>query len=73
MIDFTHTIYLPCGGSASLFNNKDDGIGYRCNKCGVVVGRGEEQDFCQSEAEKYKVMEVLGGKGWDYLEGKQED
>jgi hypothetical protein len=26
---------------------------------------------CSGEAEKYKTLEMLGGRGWDYANGRQ--
>jgi hypothetical protein len=56
-------MYLPCGGTA--YFDESSGISYRC-ECGAVVGSIGQSQFCKDEAEKYRVIEALGGKGWDY-------
>ena len=57
---------LPCGGVA--YFDESSGISYRC-ECGAVVGSIGMPAHCKTEAEKWRVMELLGGKGWDYFEG----
>lgn len=59
---------LPCGGTA--YFDESSGISYRCETCMAVVGSIGMPAHCKHEAEKYRVMELLGGKGWDYLEGE---
>lgn len=54
---------LPCGGTA--YWDESSGISYRC-ECGAVVGSIGMPKACQDEADKYEVLKVLGGKGWDY-------
>lgn len=54
---------LPCGGTA--YFDESSGISYRC-ECGAVVGSIGMPQYCKDEAEKYRVIEALGGKGWDY-------
>ena len=56
-------MYLPCGGTA--YFDESSGISYRC-ECGAVVGSIGMPGSCQEEAKKWKVIEALGGKGWDY-------
>jgi hypothetical protein len=56
---------LPCGGTA--YFDESSGISYRCETCMAVVGSMGMPDHCKQEAEKWRVMELLGGKGWDYL------
>lgn len=58
---------LPCGGTA--YWDESSGISYRCEDCMAVVGSVGMPKHCQNEAEKWRVMELLGGKGWDYFEG----
>jgi hypothetical protein len=60
---------LPCGGTA--YFDESSGISYRCETCMAVVGSMGMPDHCKREAEKYRVMELLGGKGWDYFEGAE--
>ena len=62
------TIHLPCGSRAWF----DGGFCYRCEDCFAVVGSVGQPDRCQAEAEKYKALKALGGKGWDYETGTQE-
>lgn len=54
---------LPCGGTA--YWDEMSGISYRC-ECGAVVGSIGQPQACKDEMEKYQVIEMLGGKGWDY-------
>ena len=56
---------LPCGGTA--YFDESSGISYRC-ECGAVVGSIGMPQYCKDQADKWRVMELLGGKGWDYLE-----
>ena len=63
MSDLLDPMLLPCGGVA--YWDESSGISYRC-ECGAVVGSIGMPKACQEEAEKYKVLEALGGKGWDY-------
>jgi hypothetical protein len=55
---------LPCGGTA--YFDESSGISYRCIDCMAVVGSMGMPSECKTEAEKWRVMELLGGKGWDY-------
>ena len=61
---------LPCGGTA--YWDESSGISYRC-ECGAVVGSIGMPKHCQDEAEKWRVIELLGGQGWDYLSEKTLD
>lgn len=56
-------MHLPCGGTA--YFDESSGISYRC-ECGAVVGSIGMPQSCRDEMEKYRVIETLGGKGWDY-------
>lgn len=56
---------LPCGGTARF--DESSGISYRCEDCGAVVGSIGMPSHCKEEAKKYEVIELLGGKGWDYF------
>jgi len=61
---------LPCGGVA--YFDEDSGISYRCELCNAVVGSIGMPKYCKDQEEKWRVMELLGGKGWDYnLEPKE--
>lgn len=55
---------LPCGGIA--YFDEDSGISYRCELCGATVGSIGQPQRCKDEAQKYRIWEELGGKGWDY-------
>jgi hypothetical protein len=63
-------IFLPCGGVARF--DESSGTRYRCDECGAVVGSVGQPTSCQEEADKWKNLKTLGGKGWDYELGKQE-
>lgn len=65
-MDLLDPMPLPCGGTA--YWDESSGISYRC-ECGVVVGSIGMPKHCKDEAEKWHVIELLGGKGWDYFEG----
>ena len=65
-----NTIFLPCGSSA--YFDESSGISYRCDECGAVVGSVGQPTSCQEEADKWKMLKTLGGRGWDYERGKQE-
>lgn len=60
-------MFLPCGGTA--YFDESSGISYRC-ECGAVVGSIGQPRSCVEEAKKYKVLEALGGKGWNYKTGE---
>ena len=63
-------IYLPCGGRARWDSESD--MGYRCESCFAMVGSIGQSRHCQEESQKWKILKVLGGKGWDYERGYQE-
>lgn len=69
MIERYDPMPLPCGGVA--YFDESSGISYRCGDCMAVVGSIGMPPRCKQEAEKYRVMELLGGKGWDYLNGAE--
>lgn len=62
-------IYLPCGARA--FFDEASGLGYRCERCFAMVGSIGQPQHCVTAANEYKMLESLGGKGWDYRTGKQ--
>lgn len=62
-------IFLPCGGTA--YFDHGSGISYRCETCFAVVGSIGQSQRCADEAQKWRNVEALGGKGWDYKTGKQ--
>ena len=64
-------IHLPCGGTAHF--DLDSGISYRCEDCMAVVGSIGQPQRCKDEAKKYDDWRILGGVGWDYVEGKPEE
>jgi hypothetical protein len=61
-------LILPCGGTAHF--DEGSGIGYRC-ECGSVLGSIGMPKHCSDIAEQYKMLEMLGGRGWDYANGRQ--
>ena len=63
-------IYLPCGSSARWDSESD--MGYRCTSCFAIVGSIGQSDRCHEEANKWKTLKALGGRGWDYYMGRQE-
>ena len=64
-------IHLPCGGTA-IFDD-DSGIGYRCEDCMAMVGSVGQPTRCKEEAKKYDNWKLLGGKGWNYKTGCEEE
>lgn len=64
-------IKLPCGGVA--FFDEDSGISYRCELCGAVVGSIGQPQHCKDEAKKWEAWKALGGEGWDYFDGFEEE
>ena len=60
-------IHLPCGGIA--YFDESSCISYRCEDCMAVVGSIGQPRHCVEEAEKYEMVKILGGKGWDYSKG----
>lgn len=63
------TIYLPCGSRAHF----DSDFIYRCEDCFAVVGSVGQPDRCRAEADKWKIIQKLGGPGWDYETGAQQE
>lgn len=63
MIKFNDLMPLPCGGIAEF----DGDFSYRCRQCMAVVGSMGQPRHCKDEAEKWRIMELLGGQGWDYF------
>ena len=64
-------ILLPCVAVA-YFDHESE-MGYRCSTCFAMVGSIGQPDECQKEMEKYKTLEAIGGKGWDYDLGEQKE
>lgn len=62
-------IFLPCAALA-IFDTPSE-MGYRCLQWGAMVGSIGQPDSCQQEANKWKTLEAMGGKGWDYTLGQQ--
>jgi hypothetical protein len=62
---------LPCGGTA--FFDQDSGISYRCWDCMAVVGSIGQPQSCKDAVQKYDNWQRLGGKGWDYFEGIEDE
>lgn len=67
-LGLTQPLILPCGGRA--YFDFDSGISYRCRNCYAVVGSIGQPPACVEAAEKYRVLEQLGGGKWDYNTGK---
>jgi len=63
-----NTIFLPCGSTAHF----DGDFSYRCDSCFAVVGSMGQSAQCKEEADKWKNLKTLGGKGWNYELGTQE-
>mgnify|MGYP003650847264 CR=1 FL=1 len=59
-------LILPCAAVAY-----QEEFCYRCISCYAVVGSIGQPKECREESEKYKTLESLGGKGWDYHLGEQ--
>lgn len=68
---FPKIIYSPCGNEA-VWDYESD-MGYRCTTCFAMIGSIGQPKSCQDEANKYKMLEILGSKGWDYERGKQKE
>ena len=62
-------IYLPCGSVAEF--DVPSEMGYRCTSCFAMVGSIGQPQHCVEAAEKWKNLERLGGKGWDFKRGRQ--
>jgi len=61
-----HRIKIPCGAIASY--DEGSGYGYRCEDCMAVVGSIGQPRECKDKALEYKLIEKLGGPGWNYAE-----
>mgnify|MGYP003346889639 CR=1 FL=1 len=62
--------YLPCGSRATF--DESSALSYRCDQCGATVGSVAQPQHCKNEAEKYRIMKILGGKvRWDYETGEE--
>lgn len=66
----TQPIFLPCNALA-IFDVPSE-MGYRCTTCFAMVGSIGQPQQCKDEADKWKTLKALGGKGWDYERGYQE-
>lgn len=62
-----NVLYMPCGGTA--YFDESSGISHRCETCGAVIGSIGQPTLCKSIESKYRNWELLGGKGWDYING----
>jgi hypothetical protein len=65
------SIKLPCGGTA--YFDEGAGYGYRCWDCMAVVGSIGQSQHCKDAAKKYENWKALGGEGWDYFDGLEEE
>ena len=63
-------IFLPCNALA-VFDVPSE-MGYRCTQCYAMVGSIGQSDRCKAESDKWKTIEAIGGKGWDYRLGQQQ-
>ena len=70
LTDFRSLMKLPCGGIA--YYDENSGISYRCGQCMAVVGSVAMPSECRQEMDKWDLMEMLGGKGWDYYADPEE-
>jgi hypothetical protein len=62
-------IFLPCNAVAEFDIPSE--MGYRCTSCFAMVGSIGQPTQCKAEAEKWKTLESMGGRGWDYQLGQQ--
>lgn len=62
-------IFIPCGSIARW--DAESGMGYRCESCFAMLGSIRQPDHCKEQSQKWKNIEAMGGKGWDYSTGKQ--
>jgi transcription initiation factor IIE alpha subunit len=69
MRDWPEYIFLPCAALATFDEASE--MGYRCMQCGAIVGSVGQPDRCKEEADKWKTLEAMGGRGWDYKLGEQ--
>jgi hypothetical protein len=67
--DVDQYIQMPCGSTAEF--DYDAGYGYYCWSCMSVIGSIAMPKQCNEEIDKYRALEALGGKGWDYKTGRQ--
>lgn len=67
LIDIT----LPCGSRAHF--DQSSGIGYRCYECMAMFGSIGMPPRCKEEADKWDVQKALGGEGWDFFDGTEEE
>lgn len=65
----TPPIFLPCGSTARW--DTESSMGYRCETCFAMLGSIGQPRRCQEESQKWKNLEAMGGRGWDYSTGKQ--
>jgi hypothetical protein len=64
MKDYTDYMVLPCGGVA-YYDEPTHGMNYFCAQCERILYNMPEP--CKREENKWHVIELLGGKGWDYF------
>ena len=70
MIEKCDPMHLPCGGTA-YYEDWTGMHSYRCDTCMAVIGSIGQPQSCKDEAQKWDNWKLLGGKGWDYLEGSE--
>lgn len=61
-------IFLPCGSMARW--DVESEIGYRCESCFAMLGSVGQPNRCKEESDKWKALKALGGKGWNYIQGR---
>ena len=66
MKDYTDYMVLPCGGVA-YYDEPVHGMNYFCDQCGTLVGSVGMPKACKREMDKWDLLKLLGGKGWDYF------
>jgi len=63
---YSDYMVLPCGGVA-YYDEPKFGMNYFCAQCETVVGSKETPNECVEEEQKWELIKLLGGKGWDYF------
>lgn len=63
--DYTDYMVMPCGGVA--YYDENSGISFRCGHCMAVVGSVAMPKECKREMDKWELIKMLGGQGWDYF------
>ncbi len=64
-------MHLPCGSLAEF--DHSSGCAHRCTECLAVVGSVGMPSECKEKMDMYESWQRLGGKGWDYILGKENE